>query len=81
LRAASADQIRTTMNSVLEADVRLTNGTLMYRLFNPAQEQNEWGQPCYSIWNGNDGIAPPPWLNNTFDATHSHLHSDRRGSD
>jgi hypothetical protein len=24
------------------------------------------------LWNGTDGIAPPPWLNNTFDATHSH---------
>jgi hypothetical protein len=68
LRAASADQVRTTMNSVLEADLRLINGTLMYRLFSPDLEHNEWDQPCYSLWNGDDGLAPPPWLGKTFDA-------------
>ena len=73
LRAASADQVRATMNSVLEADTRNINGTLMFRLFNPAQEKNEWQQPCYSIWNGADGIAPPPWLGKSFDTDHTHF--------
>lgn len=72
LRAATADQVRTIMNSVIEADDRLVNGHILYRLFNPNQETNEWRQPCYGLWNGDDGLVPPPWLGNTFDATHSH---------
>lgn len=35
LRQASADQVRTTMNSVIEADDRLVNGNILFRLVSP----------------------------------------------
>lgn len=72
LRSATADQVRTIMNSVIEADDRLVNGNILYRLFNDQPERNEWNQVAYSLWNGADGLVPPPWLGNTFDDTHTH---------
>jgi hypothetical protein len=72
IRSASADQVRAIMNSVIEADDRLVNGNILYRLFNPNLEHNEWNQPCWPLWNA-DGNVPPPWLGNTFDSTHTHM--------
>ena len=59
------------VNYAVAADNKLTNGLIVNRLFNPAEETNEWGHTCYGLWNA-DGMIPPPHLGKTFDANHSH---------
>jgi hypothetical protein len=71
LREATAEQVQAQVTRVLEADNKLTNGTVLNRFFNPATQQNEWGHTCYGLWSG-DGMIPPPYLGATFDGTHSH---------
>ncbi len=72
LRSASADQVRSVINAIAEADNRLVTGTILHRLFSPAVEHNEWKHPCLGIWNG-DGTTPPPAMGKTFDNTHTHM--------
>lgn len=71
LREATAEQVRAHVTRALESDNKLTTGTVMNRLFNPQPRQNEWGATCYGLWSA-DGMAPPPYLGNTFDGSHSH---------
>lgn len=71
LRSATAEQVQAQITRVLEADNKLTNGTVLNRLFNPATVFNEWGHTCYGLWNA-DGMAPPPYLGAEFTGSHSH---------
>jgi hypothetical protein len=71
LREATAEQVQAGVTRILEADNKLTNGTVLNRLLNPATETNEWQHTCWGLWNG-DGMIPPPYLGTTFDGTHTH---------
>lgn len=71
LREATAEQVRAQVTRVLEADNKLTSGTVLRRLLDPATQLNEWGHTCYGLWSA-DGMVPPPYLGNTFDGTHTH---------
>lgn len=71
LREATAEQVRAQVTRVLEADNKLTTGTIMNRLFNPTACTNDWGHTCYGLWSG-DGMTPPPYLGTTFDGSHTH---------
>ena len=72
LRDSTAQQIEAAHNMVLEADHRLVFRGVMRALLDPAARENEHGQPVYALWNGADGLTPPPYLENTFTSTHSH---------
>lgn len=71
LREATAEQVQAQVTRVFEADNKLTTGTVMNRLFNPATRLNEWGHTCYGLWSG-DGMVPPPYLGQTFAGDHTH---------
>jgi len=54
--------VRAVTNSILAGDDRLINGLVMNRLFNNKQEHNIEGFTCYGLWTGDDGMDPPPYL-------------------
>jgi hypothetical protein len=60
------------MNGVLAADNKLVTGTILRRLFDPAEKANEFRHRVFGLYNGTDGITPPPYLGRTFDDTESH---------
>ena len=60
------------MSSILSADNKLVTGTILRRLFDPTESRNEFGRRVFGLYNGTDGIAPPPYLGRTFDETESH---------
>ena len=68
LRDATAEQVTAQVTRVIEADNKLTNGTILRRLFGPAPSINDWNHTVYGLWN-NDGMVPPP-----FWARHSWAH-------
>ncbi|MGD9621215.1 MAG: hypothetical protein AB7G47_21280 [Mycolicibacterium sp.] len=70
-RDATAAQLKALANTALDADNRLTTVSVLRRLFDPTQETNEVGVPCYGLWN-NDGMVPPPALGKTFPGTTTH---------
>ncbi|ROZ43842.1 hypothetical protein EEB13_22390 [Rhodococcus sp. WS3] len=72
LRAATAEQVFATVNTAFEADNRLVTGTLLRRLFNPIQSLNEHGHRVFGLWNGADGMTPPPHAGRTFLPSNSH---------
>lgn len=71
LREATAEQITAQVTRVFEADNKLTTGSILRRMLDPATQLNEWGHTCYGLWNG-DGMVPPPYLGTTFDGSHKH---------
>lgn len=71
LRDSTAEQVRAVTNYVLDADNRLTTGTILQRLFDPTQDENEWGHPVYGLFNG-DSMVPPAYLGKDFTAAHQH---------
>ena len=72
LRDATAEQVTAQVTRVLEADNKLTTGTILRRLFGPTPVLNDWQHTCYPIWSG-DGMVPPPYLGTTFAGTHTHF--------
>lgn len=72
LRDSTAEQIRAVTNYALAADSKLCNGLIMNRLFDPEPDYNEFNHTVYGLWNGTDGMIPPPYLGKTFPANHSH---------
>ncbi|NVN51615.1 hypothetical protein [Mycobacterium sp. DL] len=72
IREMTAQQVRATMDYALESDNRLVNGTILQRLFDPAQDANENATPVYGLYTGNDGHRPPSYLGKSFAANHSH---------
>lgn len=71
LRDSTAEQVRAIMNYALDADNRLTTGTILQRLFDPLQGENEWGHPVYGMYNG-DTMRPAAYLGKEFAAGHQH---------
>ncbi|MDH6284812.1 hypothetical protein [Prescottella agglutinans] len=72
LRAASAEQVKDAINRAFEADNRLVTGTLLRRLFNPTEGTNEQMHRVFGLWNGTDGMTPPPHAGLESPATTSH---------
>lgn len=71
LRDSTAEQVRAVANYALEADNKLTTGSILERLFNPVQDENSWGHPVYGLYNG-DATIPPAYLGKGFAAAHQH---------
>jgi hypothetical protein len=72
LRSASAEQVRSVINRALEADNRLTTGGILRRLYDPAEGLNEFAHKVYGLYNGTDGMVPPPHAGQTFPPETSH---------
>jgi hypothetical protein len=72
LREADRRQVDAIVNSALAADNQLLTGTILRRLFNPAETRNEFGHRVFGLWNGTDGLAPPDHLGQTFPTTTTH---------
>ncbi|WP_231706572.1 hypothetical protein [Tsukamurella conjunctivitidis] len=72
LRDANAEQVRSVINRVMEADNRQTTGAILRRLFSPEQGANEFGTPVYGLYNGTDGMIPPEYAGQTFPPETSH---------
>lgn len=72
LRNATAEQVRSTINRALESDNRLVTGTLLRRLFEPAEGLNEYMHKVYGLWTGADGLVPPSYAGQSFPSTNSH---------
>lgn len=71
LRDSTAEQVRAVANYVLEADNKLTTGTILQRLFDPTQGADDWGHPVYGLYNG-DQMQPPAYLGKEFATQHQH---------
>lgn len=71
LRDSTAEQVRAVANYALEADNKLTTGTILQRLFDPAQTANEWAHPVYGFYNA-DAMIPPAYLGKEFPPAHQH---------
>lgn len=72
LRAATKEQILAQANFALEADNKLTCGTIFQRLFDNAPDINEWAHTVYPIFNG-DNVVPLDYLGKSFTALHNHF--------
>ncbi|AKK28700.1 hypothetical protein [Mycobacterium sp. EPa45] len=72
LRDSTAEQVRAIANYALDADNKLTTGTILQRLFDPEPDENDWGHTCYGFYNG-DSQAPPAYLGREFDSPHQHF--------
>jgi len=72
LRDSDSRQVEALFASVIEADNRKVNTSILGRLFDPAEKQNEFQNPVYGLYTGTDGITPPPYLGREFPDTTSH---------
>ncbi|OBJ61283.1 hypothetical protein [Mycobacterium sp. 1423905.2] len=72
LRDADARQVRAVLDEAMRGDNTTVTRTILNRLFSPAAETNDSGNICYGLWNGTDGMKPPPVLGKTFTADHTH---------
>jgi hypothetical protein len=72
LRAATAEQVLSSINSAFEADNRLVTGALLRRLFDPTEGRNEHQHRVFGLWNGTDGLNPPSHAGQTFPTNTSH---------
>ena len=71
---ASAAQVESIHNSIIEADNRLVFGEVMRTLFdntNRAADINDRPYTVYAAYNG-DGTVPPQYKSTTFPGTHTH---------
>lgn len=69
---ASVNQVEAAHAMVLEADNRNVWRSIMRSLFVPsATAINEDGTHVFGLWSA-DGMAPPRYLDRTFDGTHTH---------
>lgn len=71
LRSATAQQVRSVIDRALEADNRLVTGTILRRLFDPAETINEVGHKCYGLYNS-DGVVPPKFAGQSFSGSATH---------
>lgn len=71
LRDATARQVEHDMNAALEADQRLRSGTILRRIFDPAEALSPENNKVYGLFNG-DGNAPIEYLGKTFADNHTH---------
>lgn len=74
LADATAEQVESVHQEILEADNRLVFGEVMKTLFDNANRSTDIKNQAYTVYalyNG-DGTVPPPYKANTFDGTHTH---------
>lgn len=71
LRDSTAEQVRAILNYALEADGKLTAGSILQRLFDPTEGENEYGASVFGMYNG-DSMQPPAYLGKAFTAPHNH---------
>ena len=72
LREADRRQVDGIVNTALSADNKLVTGTILRRIFDPAEKRNEFGHRVFGLYNGTDGITPPDHLGKTFPANTTH---------
>lgn len=75
LADADARQVEAIHSAILWAHKRLVFRKVMEAIFdNRVRRANIRNQAynVYPLYNGTDGVAPPPFKSNTFDGTHSH---------
>lgn len=74
LAEASAQQVESVHQAILDADSRLLFGRVMNALFNNVNDTATINQKAYSVYAlyNNDGTVPPPYKSTTFDGTHTH---------
>ncbi|MED5802867.1 hypothetical protein VX037_17710 [Gordonia sp. Z-3] len=72
LRSASAEQVRSVINRAMESDNRLVTGSILRRLFDPTEGVNEFAHKVYGLYNGTDGMVPPPYAGQEFLSTNGH---------
>jgi hypothetical protein len=74
LAEATAAQIESIHNGVLEADNRLVFNKVLKTIFNPANLSATIKGQNYTVFKfyNADGTVPPPWKTHSFDATHTH---------
>jgi hypothetical protein len=72
LMDADARQVRAVADEAMRSDNTTVTRTILNRLFNPSAEINDTGHTCYGLWNGTDGMTPPPVLGKTFTSEHTH---------
>jgi len=75
LLGASANQLATLNNQVLEADNRLVFSRVLKAIFNNVNRTTDLNGTVYNVYPfyNNDGTVPPPWKNNTHLSTHTHF--------
>lgn len=74
LAEATAAQVESVHQAVLEADNRLVFGEVMRTLFRPTNRIatiNDRGYNVYALYNA-DGTVPPAYKSNEFTGTHTH---------
>lgn len=71
LRDSTAEQVRAVANYALEADNRLTTGTILQRLFDNSKGENNFGATIYGLYDG-DTMVPPAYLGRNFATAHQH---------
>jgi len=74
LAEATAAQIESVHQSILEADNRNVFREVMATLFDPTNRLATIQKQAYSVYAlyNADGTVPPPWKTNTFTGTHTH---------
>lgn len=74
LAEASAQQVESVHQSVLEADNRLVFSQVMKTLFNNVNKSADIRNQSYTVYKlyNNDGTTPPSYKGNTFLSTHDH---------
>ncbi|MFF1555299.1 hypothetical protein ACFVX3_30195 [Rhodococcus erythropolis] len=72
LRDASEEQVRSVVTRILEADNKNVNTAILNRLFNPTELLSPEKHRVFGLWNGSDGLTPPPHMGRTFLSTESH---------
>lgn len=72
LRDADKRQVDAVLNGILAADNALVTGTILRRLFDPAEKRNEHQMRVFGLWNGTDGLAPPNYMGRAFSSGTTH---------
>lgn len=72
LRSADVRQVRAIMSNIVTGDTTLTTGEILKRIFTPTEQRNAEGFRVFGLYNGTDGITPPPYMGRTFSDTDSH---------
>ncbi|MDV8008623.1 hypothetical protein [Rhodococcus sp. IEGM 1318] len=72
LRDAREEQVRSVATRIIEADNKLVNTTILERLFNPTELLSPEKHRVFGLWNGTDGMTPPPHAGITFPSADSH---------
>jgi hypothetical protein len=75
LAEASAEQVRSVFDMVLEGDQRLVFNEVMRTLFRPTNRTAVIDQEAFTVYTfyNADGTVPPTYTTNTFSGSHTHF--------